>query len=180
MNVAAPLTNVVMPACCRAMRLFSAAICLILHSVLMPAHASDGPATATNGIPNVFELKPSFRPNNFRACPPGDCRGGADVESPVFDVAAARLEQAVEQVALSEPRTRKVGRHDASGTVLYEQRTAIFGFPDDIAVAVKALDDARSTLAIDSRSRYGYYDFGVNRGRVERWLDALHAQLADS
>ncbi len=40
--------------------------------------------------------------------------------------------------------------------------------------------DGRATLAIYSHARSGYYDFGVNRRRVRRWLAALRAELADA
>ena len=53
------------------------------------------------------------------------------------------------------------------------QRSRVIGFPDAISVSARP-DGKGSRLSIWSRSRYGQYDFGVNRARVERWLAALN------
>lgn len=58
------------------------------------------------------------------------------------------------------------------------QRTALLRFADDIAVAYVDLPRGRSSIALFSRSRVGYSDFGVNRRRLRAWLDALKAGLA--
>ncbi len=70
-------------------------------------------------------------------------------------------------------------RADPAGGMKFEviQRSRVFRFPDIVTVEVLPLDDARSTLAIYSRSRYGRRDFGVNRDRVEAWLARLEAML---
>jgi uncharacterized protein (DUF1499 family) len=39
------------------------------------------------------------------------------------------------------------------------------------------IEAALSTLAIYSRSQYGYYDFGANKRRVEKWLEQLVGTL---
>ena len=46
-------------------------------------------------------------------------------------------------------------------------------FPDTIQVDFLSLGENRSTLAIYSRSKYGYSDLGTNRARIERWLSRL-------
>jgi uncharacterized protein (DUF1499 family) len=46
-------------------------------------------------------------------------------------------------------------------------------YPDLITVQFRPLDSTRSTLAIYSRSVYGYSDRGVNQRRVRQWLDRL-------
>ena len=45
-----------------------------------------------------------------------------------------------------------------------EFRSALFGFVDDVEFR---MDDASGRIDIRSASRRGYYDFGVNRRRVE-------------
>jgi Protein of unknown function (DUF1499) len=51
-------------------------------------------------------------------------------------------------------------------------RSRIMGYPD--LVSVRSFPTAGgSSLAIWSRARFGNYDWGVNRGRVEGWLAAL-------
>ncbi len=59
--------------------------------------------------------------------------------------------------------------------MVVEERSAFFGFPDLIDVETIETGEAKSTLAIYSRSKYGYYDFGVNKRRVETWLRELAA-----
>ena len=44
---------------------------------------------------------------------------------------------------------------------------------DPVTVEFVALAPDRSSLALYSRARYGRSDFGVNRGRVLRWLSRL-------
>jgi uncharacterized protein (DUF1499 family) len=45
-----------------------------------------------------------------------------------------------------------------------ECRSAVFGFVDDLELT---LDPARSVIHVRSAARTGYFDFGVNRRRVE-------------
>ena len=45
-----------------------------------------------------------------------------------------------------------------------EFRSAVFGFVDDVDIL---FDDGNKVIHVRSASRVGYYDFGVNRRRVE-------------
>ena len=56
---------------------------------------------------------------------------------------------------------------------VYIPRSPIFGFPDIVTVEFVTLGPERSSVAVDSRSRYGGYDFTKNRKRGERWLFVL-------
>ena len=61
------------------------------------------------------------------------------------------------------------------------QRTALLRFPDYIDVAIQPAPGGNgdgSTIAIYSRSRFGYSDLGVNRKRVEDWMAALETKAA--
>jgi uncharacterized protein (DUF1499 family) len=53
-----------------------------------------------------------------------------------------------------------------------EFRSRLFGFVDDVEFS---FDKDHKTIHVRSASRTGYYDFGVNRKRVER----IHAQFTD-
>ncbi len=57
------------------------------------------------------------------------------------------------------------------GMVTYVTRSKVFGFPD--YTTVQQDDDQ---LEIYARLRFGRSDSGVNRARVDRWLDALQAR----
>lgn len=60
------------------------------------------------------------------------------------------------------PRTKII---TASETYLYvEFKSALFRFVDDVEFFI---DETAGQVHIRSASRFGYYDFGVNRGRVE-------------
>jgi uncharacterized protein (DUF1499 family) len=46
-------------------------------------------------------------------------------------------------------------------------------FPDTINVLIIPISADASTLALYSRSQIGYSDWGVNRKRLERWLERI-------
>jgi len=121
-------------------------------------------------------LKLGRRPNQYLVCPPGICRAAAHAEPPVFDMPPEALRDAMRAVALSQPDT-VLARHDeAANQDDFIQRTRLMRYPD--IITVRYLDDGggKSTLAIYSRSVYGYSDRGVNRARVQSWLEQLAAR----
>ena len=59
-------------------------------------------------------------------------------------------------------------------------RSALFNFPDLITVQVRAETPGSSDLILWSRSVYGESDLGVNKKRVQAWLDALQSKLPPS
>lgn len=126
-----------------------------------------------------FATIPARRPPKAcLACPESWARPDADVLAPVFAAPLDGLRQAVVAVAAEEARTHLVRLDKQARQAEFEQRSRILGFPDTITVAFEAAGHGGATLAIYSRARYGYYDFGVNRRRVQRWLAALEARLA--
>jgi uncharacterized protein (DUF1499 family) len=122
-------------------------------------------------------LERSGKPNDALAVPADWTRPDAELRAPSFDVPSDRLRAAVERVALSEPRTELTRRDEAAGQLEFVQRSKIFRFPDTITVAIYASGSDGSTLALYSRARVGYSDMGVNRARLQRWLDRLRAEL---
>ena len=46
-------------------------------------------------------------------------------------------------------------------------------FPDTVSVVYFPKGAKRSNLAIYSRSQIGYSDMGVNKSRIENWLNGL-------
>ena len=114
-------------------------------------------------------------PNQHLVCPPDFCAAKPHLESPVFNQPVQRLKRKWFALTERQPRTELV--HDDPGNERYtfRVRTAVIHFPDDVTVQFIALDDERSTLAIYSGSNYGYFDFGVNRRRIESWLRELAA-----
>lgn len=119
------------------------------------------------------ELRRSDSPNDALACPPGACNARADFLTDAVDLPPEGLAQRVIAVLSREPRTEMVGR-DATGLrLVFVQRSRLFRFPDTINIAILPLAEARSGLALYSRSTYGHGDLGVNRARTQDWLSKL-------
>lgn len=112
----------------------------------------------------------SGKPNDALVLPPGRERG--DIESPVFAMTPKALAQAFHEVALAAPRTALIAGGPDAPFATYVQRSAWIGWPDYISArAVEA--EGGAALAVWSRARFGRSDLGVNRARVERWLERL-------
>ena len=72
-----------------------------------------------------------------------------------------------------QPRIATLSESMDGMQIDYVQRSAMFRYPDLVTVRFVAVSPTRSTLAIYSRSIYGRSDFGVNRRRIETWLEEL-------
>ena len=115
------------------------------------------------------------RPNRYLVGPPGAGAGGAaGAESPVFPVPAERLRAAVDaQLAEMGARVLEAG----GDRIEAEVRTPFLRFPDLITVWIIPVDGERTTLAVLSRSVYGYSDLGTNRRRVIELLAGLDRRV---
>lgn len=118
-------------------------------------------------------LRKTKKPNQYLVCPPGLCAETPDRESPEFDVPAEELRGRWEALMTRQPRLRLIGGDPSAMQFTYVQRTDLMRFPDVITVRFIPLSEARSTLAVYSRSQIGYSDWGVNEKRVTAWLEAL-------
>jgi uncharacterized protein (DUF1499 family) len=117
-------------------------------------------------------------PNDALACPPGFCpMAKSDLDAPVFLVDAAQLRDALEKTALSDGEVEKVFTSPHDGAERYVARSRLMRFPDTVNVQVIDLAPQRSSLALYSRSQLGRSDFGANKARLERWLQALQQTL---
>jgi uncharacterized protein (DUF1499 family) len=118
-------------------------------------------------------------PNRFRLGPDLPAGDRVDGGPPVFEVPVEALQEAWARMIADEPRVRLLQRDDAARTLEYEVRSRFLRFPDRVSVRFVPLGAARSTIALFSRSVYGYYDFGVNERRVRRWARRLREHIAD-
>lgn len=108
-------------------------------------------------------------PNDALACPPGTCSAAADIESPVVDADADTLLERARTTLSRQPRTELTGEDPSLKQLVFVQRSRLLGFTDTVTVqAVKVGDGA--SLIVYSKSDVGYWDIGVNRSRVNRWL----------
>lgn len=116
------------------------------------------------------KLQPPKSPNYYLVCPPGVCQD-THPESPQFNVNAVQLQQICETMIAKQPRVKQL--HLCNNHMVYIQRSKFWRFPDYIDIEILPIDDTHATLAMYSRSRYGYYDFKVNQQRVKDWLKQM-------
>lgn len=125
-----------------------------------------------NDDPKVWHKDPdgasrTGKLNQFVVTPTG---GDKAMQSPVFDMSPADLMSKFQAMALAQPDTILLG--DSNGFATFVQRTNLVQFPDYISV--KAVEvEGGSALFINSRSRFCYFDSGVNKKRVLGWLKKL-------
>jgi uncharacterized protein (DUF1499 family) len=121
----------------------------------------------------LAELRGVPSRNAFLACPPDYCRSPDAVASPIFAVSADRLYWEFLRLVTSEPRVAILADEPQRRRIALIQRSALFRFPDIVVAEIVAHAPDRAGIAIYSRARYGRYDFGVNRRRIEGWLKRL-------
>ncbi|HNP61472.1 MAG TPA: DUF1499 domain-containing protein [Nitrospirales bacterium] len=87
----------------------------------------------------------------------------------------ASLEEAkaeLKHIFAQFPRTELV--REEEDYLQYEVKSFLFGFVDDVELW---LDEATKTIHFRSAARSGYYDFGVNRKRMEDVRQILNGKL---
>lgn len=122
-------------------------------------------------------LQRHARPNQHLVCPSTVCTATPDAVSPVYNVPVTVLRNAWLGMILQQPRVERLAVSADELQYDFMQRSRLLRFPDTITVRFIPLSPAMSTLAIYSRSHYGYSDFGVNRQRIESWLASLQEKL---
>jgi len=154
----------------------------VVAAVLLFTPFGERPLTALFAVGDVesvdlatFSL--ADKPNQFLMCPPGLCGADSHDDSPAFDVPVEELRERWHGVVAVQPRVELLAKDEDGQQFDYVQRSARFRFPDIITVRFISVLSSQSTLAIYSRSIYGKGDFGVNRERVNAWLEALREGL---
>jgi len=126
----------------------------------------------------TLELTP--KPNQYLVCPPAVCAKAQTVhrEAPIYPASVAELISAFLGVVGKQERVSAGPSDLATYQFDFVQRSAIMRYPDTISVRFMPVDADHTTLAIYSRSHYGYSDMGVNKARIDLWLDQLGQALA--
>ncbi|MFO7766191.1 MAG: DUF1499 domain-containing protein [Pelovirga sp.] len=113
--------------------------------------------------------------NKLSPCPASPNCVSSDSNSSRSNIAAFELKQSAQQSwqavgaqVESLPRTQIVSIND--NYLHAECRSALFGFVDDLELHLRP---EQGIIAVRSAARKGYYDFGVNRRRVETLRSAL-------
>lgn len=122
---------------------------------------------------SIVALRSPLPRSSFLACPPAYCSALEAIASPLFALPRDRLHAFWLEVISREQRLAPVAADPDEGRFVYIQHSPTFHFPDIVTVEFVRFGPDHSSIAIYSRSRYGEFDFGKNRKRVERWLALL-------
>lgn len=115
----------------------------------------------------------SDTPNDYRIAMRDMTRERVDTEPPTYSERPLVLAQAFDRFALSQRDTIRIAGLPPELMMTYVQHTETLKMPDYVTIKFIDLGDGRSTVALYSRSRYGYGDMGKNKERAERWIRAL-------
>ncbi|WP_257274314.1 MULTISPECIES: DUF1499 domain-containing protein [unclassified Endozoicomonas] len=124
-------------------------------------------------------LKLHEKPNQYLVLPEGNFSAEPHQLSPVLSISATELQKQFSNIAQSQKKVEVLRTSDDGLQVDYVQRTPFMGYPDTITVRFYPQGEDTSTLAIYSRSHYGYSDLGANKKRITLWLDNLKASIKD-
>lgn len=116
-----------------------------------------------------------IKPHSYRMAPPGLTTEFVDAPSPVFSANPTLMAKAFDDFVLSQSKTIRIAGSPEEGWMTYVQKSARWGFPDYTSVKFIDLNGGKSTIAIFSRSRFGYSDMGVNEARVTSWVSTLNS-----
>ncbi len=123
-------------------------------------------------------LKRKGTPNEYLVAPPDLCRDAVpDQPADIYDVPSTELRDAIMHVVAHQSRVELRGMDEANKAFEFIQYSPVLNFKDLISIRIIPHGHKESTLAIYSRSKAGYYDFGVNRKRVESWLEELEGEI---
>lgn len=123
-------------------------------------------------------LRRSWKPNSHLLAPPDLTPARIDGPAPEFVCEPERLIDVFRRVALAQPRTVETGFDRALNQAEFVQRSRVFRFPDTLTARAVARGTGKSALAVYSRAKYGIRDFGVNKARVDYWLEQVAKALA--
>ncbi len=126
---------------------------------------------------NISEIRRPASPNSFLAGPAG-FMPAPDLRTRRFDVGPEQLLAAMKGVMAAQPRVTALADDPGRLRADYLARVRVLGFPDIVLVQALPVGSGQSGLVLYSYSLKGYYDFGVNRGRVKALLTALDDALA--
>lgn len=120
-----------------------------------------------------FNVVRPVSPNTYYVAPQGMVEATVDLAAPVYDAPSAIMAKAFDEFVLTQPNTIRLAGSAEEGWITYVQRTPVLRMPDFISVKFLDFEEGGSTMAIYSRSRYGYGDMGVNKARIDMWLQSL-------
>ncbi|MCF6271661.1 MAG: DUF1499 domain-containing protein [Rhodobacteraceae bacterium] len=120
-----------------------------------------------------YNITRPISPNTYYVAPQGMVEAMVDREAAVYAAPAAIMAKAFDDYVMTQPRVTRLAGSVEEGWLTYVQRTPVLRMPDYISVQFMDFEDGGSAMAIYSRSRYGYGDMGVNKARIDIWLQSL-------
>ncbi|MEM9840647.1 MAG: DUF1499 domain-containing protein [Pseudomonadota bacterium] len=158
---------------------------LALHAAMLAAmlliagaagHASETETTMSEAL-DFKTLEKATSPNRWLVAPASALgKSEADAAAPTWGKPPADVFTALVSVVEAEGAYSGVAKDNAAMTIRFVATVPVFGFKDDVDAVILPADGG-STIAIYSRSRVGYSDFGVNKKRVDRIVAALDSKL---
>lgn len=111
-------------------------------------------------------------PHPFEPCPDSP---NCIIHTKIFKIPAAQLfNLCLKALILMSPV--KINENPEKLRIDALFRIPVFGFKDDVFVAIEAIQNYTSVLHIKSASRTGYGDLGVNSRRVLKFIDNINKQ----
>lgn len=123
----------------------------------------------TGSLPSDFEKK-TDQTDPFEPCPgtPNCVIHSKEYSMPLSDL-YSKVQQVVEEM---DPFDFSFSNDSFTIDAVF--RIPVFGFKDDVNIAVQKTNGAKSVVHIKSASRVGYGDLGVNSRRVKRFFNNLN------
>ena len=131
-----------------------------------------------NHDPNEWHVDPysierPVSPNTYYVATQSMVNATVDREAPIYSAPADVMAKALEQYVTTQPNVLLLAGSATEGWLTFVQRTPTLRVPDYISIKFINFEEGGSTIAIYSRSRFGYGDMGVNKARVDLWLQSL-------
>lgn len=135
----------------------------------------------TSAFPPLTETERPASPNTAFAAPESiETKAETDFASPVFNLPVNELFAQALALWSALPRVRCVYSDVDASRAAFVETTKILRFRDDILVEFVSVGTDQSSVIMYSRSRVGYSDLGVNRKRVDHWLNVLRQHIEKS
>ena len=118
-------------------------------------------------------------PRSPSAClaAPAGAHPAAHLATPPLPVAAAAAWPVLRRFGERFPRTFRLAEWPERRQAQWVERSPRVGFPDVIAAELVEGPGGAAELFLYSRSLFGWSDLGVNRRRVQAWIEAFDAAL---
>jgi uncharacterized protein (DUF1499 family) len=135
----------------------------------------------TDGLPppEPVDFRALALPRSPNAClaAPAGAHPAAQLATPPLPVSAATAWQVLRGFGARFPRTSPLAEWPERRQAQWVARSALLNFPDVVAAELAEDGPTGAGLFLYSRSLFGHSDFGVNRRRVQAWIEAFDAAL---